>query len=34
VAKISAVVPDELGAALERSARGDDPELASYLRVE
>jgi hypothetical protein len=31
--KISAVVPDELGAALEER-RGDDLDLASYLRIE
>jgi hypothetical protein len=28
--KISAVVPDELGAALEERS-GDDPKLVSYL---
>jgi hypothetical protein len=31
VMKISAVVPDELGATLAER-RGDDPELASYPR--
>jgi hypothetical protein len=30
---ISAVVPDELGAALEE-VRDDDPDLASYLPIE
>jgi hypothetical protein len=31
--KISALLPDALGAALEERS-GDDPVLASYLRIE
>jgi hypothetical protein len=34
VTKISAVVPDELDAAARGGRRGDDPDLASYLRIE
>jgi hypothetical protein len=33
VTKISAVVPDELGAGLNE-VRDDDPNLAIYLRIE